>query len=442
MRNSRRLAALMAAVAVVFGLAACAGAGGAGAAPEEAAVYTVDIKQPFTGHEVRDASELDKYVDDAVALYNKRKGRMAKDAEESELASKANPNFKKANDSYANGDYEQAVKLYRSILKTDPFHYGASVNLTLALLQQEKNDEALIQALSCLAVSPDEEGIALNIQAAGVACGFSTEDLEGAMDATLEKLDIQSSVNKENRNDRFTSLYAYNKLWDRIETELYQGNIEDQQEDEAAEEASESEADAEATEASEDTEASEAEKASAEGSPADTALANNRAYDTLNHDMESLVDEMSGDTDATALHAYLYVVGLQLGCEADPSLIEPMHTMPYIAVDSDICTIDIKQLTSVDDGWHLDFDLTNKLADDRMSIGHGGLWLVNGSEVTTHLSEVVLEPGETKSITLEFGRMGDAGEQEATSLLGTFVITSRTSNSILVRYPVSWEAAE
>ena len=438
MRNSRRLAAFMAAVAVVFGLAACAGAGGSGAAPEEVAVYAIDIKQPFTGHEVRDAAELDKYVNDAVELYNKRKGRMAKDAEESELASKANSNFKKANDSYASGDYEQAVKLYRSILKADPFHYGASVNLTLALLQQEKNDEALTQALSCLAISPDEEGIALNIQAAGVACGFSTEDLEGAMDATLEKLDIQSDINKDNRDDKFTSLYAYNKLWDRIETELHQGESEDQQV-EAAEEASESEAGAEA---SEGTEASEATETSAEGSPADTALANNRAYDTLNHDMENLVDEMSGDTDATALQAYLYVVGLQLGCEADPNLIEPMHTMPYIAVDSDICTIDIKKLTANGDGWRLEFDLTNKLADDRMSIGHGGLWLVNGSEATTHLSEAVLEPGETKSLTLELGRMGDADEQEATSLLGTFVITSRTSNSILVRYPVSWEAAE
>ena len=438
MRNSRRLAALMAAVAVVFGLAACGGSGGSGTAPEEAAVYAVDIKQPFTGREVRDAAELDKYVEDAVALYKKRQGRMAKDAEESELATKYNPKFEQANESYASGDYEQAVKLYRSILKSDPFHYGASVNLTLALLQQEKNDDALVQALSCLAISPDEEGIALNIQAAGVACGFSTEDLEGAMDATLEKLDIQSSINKENRDDRFTSLYAYNKLWDRIETELYQGNAEQQQDE--AEEATEAE---ESTEASKETEASEAtEESSAENTPADTALANNRAYDSLNHDMEDLVNEMSGDTDATALHAYLYVVGLQLGCEADPNLIEPMRTMPYIAVDSDICTIDIKKLTSVDDGWRLDFDLTNKLTDEKMSIGHGGLWLVNGNEARTHLSQVVLEPGETKSLTLELDRMGDTGEQEATSLLGTFVISSRTSNSILVRYPVSWEAAE
>lgn len=433
MRNSRLLAALMAAIAVVFGLAACAGAGGSEAAPEEVAVYMVDIEQPFTGREVRDAAELDTYVDDAVELYNKRKGRMAKDAEESELSSKVNPTFQKANDSYANGDYEQAVKLYRNILKTYPFHYGATVNLTLALLQQEKNDEALTQALSCLGISPDEEGVALNIQAAGVACGFSTEDLEGAMDATLEKLGRQSSINKDNRDDEFSSLYAYNKLWDRIETELYQGDTGEQQEADEAEESTEV---SEATEASEDTEAP------AEGASADYARANNRAYDALNHDMENLVGEMPGDTDATALHAYLYVVGLQLGCEADPNLIEPMHTIPYIAVDSDICTIDIKKLTPVDDGWRLDFEVTNKLADEKMSIGHGGLWLVNDSEVRTHLSEVVLEPGETRSLTLELDRMGDADEQEATSLLGTFVITSRTSNSILMRYPVSWAAAE
>lgn len=414
MRNARRLATLFAAIAIVFGLAACGGSdGGLGAAPEEVAVYTVDIQQPFTGRETRDPLELDAYVDDAVALYNKRKGKMKKDAEESELAAKVNSDFSRANDLYTSGKYEEAKDLYRSIIKTYPLHYGANVNLTLAYLQLQKNDPALRQALVCLGISPDEEGIALNVQAAGVACGFSTDDLEGAIDSTLDALGKSSSINKDNRDEKFSELYKYNKLWDRIETDLYQSGTEG---------------------------AEEATEGSEEGASAETALANSRAYDKLSDELENLAYDMSEDTDAAALQAYLYVVGLQLGCEADPSLIEPMHAIPYIAVDSDICTIDIKELKTVDDGWRLGFEVTNKLAEDKLSIGHGGLWMVDGVYARTHIPESLIEPGDTEHITLELSRMAEGEAEDPKTVQGTLVVTSRTANTILQRYPISWAA--
>ena len=114
--------------------------------------------------------------------------------------------------------------------------------------------------------------------------------------------------------------------------------------------------------------------------------------------------------------------------------------MPYIAVDSDICTIEVQKLVKEDDGWRLEFDLTNK-TEDRMSIGRGALWLVNGEQVQPYLSEVVLEPGDTRGLRLQLTARGDAAGQEATSLMGTFSIASRSKNTVLAVYPISWEAA-
>ena len=173
---------------VACGLAACGGAGGTKAAPLETAVYMVEVKQPYEGRVARDAADLDAIVEDAVRLTKDRESKMPKDAEETKLASKTNADFEQANETYANGSYEQAENLYRSIIDTYPLHYGANVNLTLALLHQQKNEEALLQALSCIELAPGEEGIFLNIQTAGVACGFSTKDLEVAMDHTLDEL--------------------------------------------------------------------------------------------------------------------------------------------------------------------------------------------------------------------------------------------------------------
>lgn len=405
---------LLLSLLLASGLAACGGSGGAAAAPPEVAVYMVDVEQPFTGHIARDATELDGIVEQAVALAKDRQGKMAKDAEETKLASEVNAEFNLANDCYADGSYESAEKLYRSIIDDYPLHYGANVNLTLTLLHRDKNEEALVQALSCIELAPGEEGIFLNVQTAGVACGFAAEDLEVAMDATLDGLGRGTYGADGGYDKEYGSLYQYNKLWSSLETELAVT------EDEAADEAKGDDG--------------------TDGAATDERAAGYRAYDALEGQLDDLAGELPDDHDVAALRTYLYAVGLQLGYEADPTLVGPMHAMPYIAVDSDICTIEVRRLTSTSDGWRLSFVLTNK-TEDRMGIGRGALWLVNGEQVRPYLGEVVLEPGDERDLTLELTAHGDAAGEDATSLMGTFAVSSRSKNSVLAVYPVSWEAA-
>ena len=220
MAIKRRAVALVFAVLLAAGLVSCGDAGSASSEPLEEAVYMVDVQQPFTGYLARDAAELEDIAADAVKLAKDRKAGIAKDAEETDLAAEVNPEFNLANECYADGSYEKAEKLYRSIIDTYPQHYGANVNLTLALLHQEKNEEALVQALSCIELAPGEEGIFLNIQTAGVACGFAAEDLEVAMDATLDGLGRGTYGAGSGYDEEYGPLYRYNKLWSRIETEL------------------------------------------------------------------------------------------------------------------------------------------------------------------------------------------------------------------------------
>ena len=408
--NAKKCAlAIAGALLTIYGLTACSHADDAASAPKELAVYTVDVRQPFEGREPRDAAELDVLVADAVALVEQRQAQMTDDAEEAELSAKVNEKFNKANEAYRAGEYAKAQKRYEKVLETYPLHYGANINLTLALLQQEKSEEALVQALSCIELAPGEDGVFLNIQAAGVACGFSTDDLEVAMDNTLDGLGRASYGAGEGYDEEFGPYYLYNKLWDHIETDLAAGEISDAEE--------------------------------GEGSAASAATAGSRAYDSLDSKLTNLEAELPDDTDVSALHAYLYVVGLQLGYEADPLLIEPVHTMPYVAVDSELCTIEIEKITQSGGHWMLRFSLANK-TDDKLGVGHGGVWQVNGADVNMHLGQVAIEPGETCDLTLELTARDGSQDQEVSSFTGTFVVSSRTSNSVLAVYPVSWSAAE
>ena len=270
--NAKKCAlAIAGALLTIYGLTACSHADDAASAPKELAVYTVDVQQPFEGREPRDAAELDVLVADAVALVEQRQAQMADDAEEAELSAKVNEKFNKANEAYRAGEYAKAQKRYEKVLETYPLHYGANINLTLALLQQEKSEEALVQALSCIELAPGEDGVFLNIQAAGVACGFSTDDLEVAMDNTLDGLGRASYGAGEGYDEEFGPYYLYNKLWDHIETDLAAGEISDAEE--------------------------------GEGSAASAATAGSRAYDSLDSKLTNLEAELPDDTDVSALHA-------------------------------------------------------------------------------------------------------------------------------------------
>lgn len=422
MSITRRIAAIAASVLLATTLGACGGGGSS--EPEQVANYHVDIKQPFEGREPRDPADLEAIVDKAYERYQKRSAKMKSDAEESELAKKANSTFNEANQAYREGDYAQAQKLYRNVIKDYPLHYGANVNLTLALLQQEKNEDALVQALSCMELSPGETGIMLNIQAAGVACGFSVDDLETAMDMMLDKLGRATyGDDSEGRERDFGSYYVYNKVWDHIETDLYAAEADD------AESAGDAESEEEA--------AQKASKAVA------AARLGFEKYEALGIDMEALEGELTEDTDVAALRAYLTTVGLQKCFEVEPTLIEPTNSIPFTAVDNDMCKVRVVSLDQKKKGerYRMALEITNKTEDVTFSLGKGNKWTLNGDSMLTELEDampVLVEPGETRETAVLIGYVGDA---EVKSVTGEIVFTWHEENSILAHYPISWEAA-
>ena len=419
MRHVRQGIALAASALLAVTLAACGGLSGSAEPELEVASYQVEVQKPFTGREARDASELDALVEQALEVAKDREKKTPADAEEAAYAKRVNKKFGKANTSYREGDYVKAQERYESVLDSYHEHYGANVNLTLALLQQEKADEALVQALACCHIFPNESEPLLNVQVAGAACGFAAEDVEGALREVLKDAggDFDSLVGA--LSGSYDDFYAYNQLWDRIETELRADDAGQEDDDEGAEQGGEA----------------------SEGNVSAALAERSRAYDKLDGSLTDLERELPDDTDVQALRGYLYAVGLQLGYEADPSLIEPVHTMPYVAVDSDICRIEVQGISQANGHWMVQFSLDNK-SDSHLSVGHGGAWSVNGEEVNEYLSEMAIDPEETRAFTLELTGHGDAAEQEARSLAGTLYITSREENSVLAVYPVSWEAAE
>lgn len=388
-------------------LAVTLGSCGQSAAPEEVANYLVEFQQPFVGREARDASELDAIVQNALEIAGDRESKIASDSEEAEQAKRMNNKFDMANDAYKKGDYAEAQRLYEAVLENVHGHYGANVNLTLALLQQNKNDEALAQALACCHTFPEEPEPLLNVQVAGAACGFHVDDVEAAADNVLQDAGSSLETLREELTDEYDNFYIYNQVWDRIETDLHVQAEGDEGDAEAA--------------ASEKPEYA--------------------TFTALGVDLAVLGDELVDDSDVAALDAYYHAVGLQLGFEADPSLIEPVHTMPYVAVDSDLCTIRVLEITNDKPGEErgLVFEIENKTDDTTFSLGRGKVWIVNGTELTPQMEQTWVQAGETKDVVL---KPGYSGQDEVTSLAGTIVISSKEKNTVLEVYPISWAAAE
>lgn len=389
-------------------LAVTLGSCGQSAAPEEVANYLVEFQQPFVGREARDASELDAIVQNALEIAGDRESKIASDSEEGEQAKRMNNKFDMANDAYKKGDYAEAQRLYEAVLENVHGHYGANVNLTLALLQQNKNDEALAQALACCHTFPEEPEPLLNVQVAGAACGFHVDDVEAAADNVLQDAGSSLEALRAELTDEYDNFYIYNQVWDRIETDLHVQAEGDE---------------------GEDGEASAPEKPEY------------ATYTALGVDLAVLGDELVDDSDVAALDAYYHAVGLQLGFEADPSLIEPVHTMPYVAVDSDLCTIRVVEITNDNPGDErgLVFEIENKTDDTTFALGRGKVWIVNGIESTPQMEQTWVQAGETKDVFL---KPGYSGPDEVTSLAGTIVISSKEKNTVLEVYPISWAAAE
>lgn len=139
-----------------------------------------------------------------------------------------NAMFSDGNDSYRNGDYLEAEDYYNTILGDLPTHFGANNNRTLALLQQEKNEEAMIQALKTVLLYPEELGCLLNVQVAGDACGFHPNITEEELTAMLMELGnpsvrealVRDTVSSYVGAGSFSSAYDYNFTCSVVDFEI------------------------------------------------------------------------------------------------------------------------------------------------------------------------------------------------------------------------------
>ena len=246
------VAALAFAVACALALSACGSAGSASG--------------PFTGMQPRDAAEMEPFTSKALEIGIARQAALTSDVEEGEQSAVVADDFSKANNAYREGVYDKALQLYEAVLEKYPMHFGANVNLVLAQLQQGRNEDALTQALLCEYLFGEETGCALNVQAAGTACGFGEDAIDDAINTmdTYHSSDI--SVNP-------SADFAYNSLWNRIETVLYEA---------------------------------------AKGDGANLSDLQVK-YEVLVAEADELVTRNSDDADAAALRAYLQAVGEQLG---------------------------------------------------------------------------------------------------------------------------------
>ena len=250
------------AIALTLGLAGCSPSNQTESGASDADPAITDEK--FEAHELRDAGDLEGFFGKAMEKAVIAKGEASipdshdstssgddgeKAAEnESDTSSSSNGSgssssassssassipeidgnkdvasaFAKANDLYRNGDYAGAKSAYNEVLGSYPAHFGANVNLTLAELQLQENEDALVQALTCIALFPDDQGCLLNAQAAGVACGFGTGDLEDIITRIEDDKGTSRAIEivKADAGD-YSDSYRYNNLWSNIDQGLY-----------------------------------------------------------------------------------------------------------------------------------------------------------------------------------------------------------------------------
>lgn len=103
----------------------------------------------------------------------------AEDDVESAMNAALNPwdAFALGNDAYEAGDYELAESYYRNAMKSDPYTLYYRNNLGLALLQQEKNEEALEVFRALVQEGPDTYGYWVNLLVAAQANGITAREI-------------------------------------------------------------------------------------------------------------------------------------------------------------------------------------------------------------------------------------------------------------------------
>ena len=409
-------------------------------AAQEAAA---EQKGRFEGREARDVSEMRSFKEKALENAKQRKSVQNAEKDEATLVDELATDFEKANKQYRKGDYAQAQKGYEKVLKTHPRHYGANVNLTLALLQQEKGEDALVQALTSLSLFPGDDGIPLNVQTAAVACGFTAEDALKTGAEVVSESEGGTSVSDKRAND-----LAYNRLWDRIETELW-----------------------------------------AAAHAADGDKQSREKYEALHKELSEEVEKnLSDDKDAQALLAYLEAVGKQLEvggqgegagdskkeesssaketktdssakdtkeanetkeAKIDFSTVEPHVGLPYVVVDDENCTVIFTGYHMASDKPVAEFAMLNKTADKRLRMEAKDA-RANGVDIENFSGAYVyVSPGEQGSGWGSFfGKEGDntvslvKGDLKELTCAVTVSDVTGGSSKVLATHPLSWKADE
>ena len=436
------LVSLFAALALV--LPGCGGKKESAPKQEPAAQEVADTQEGrFEGREARDISEMKRFKEKALENAKQRKSVQNAEKDEVTLVDELDTDFENANKKYRKGDYAQAQKGYEKVLKTHPRHYGANVNLTLALLQQEKGEDALVQALTSLSLFPGDDGIPLNVQTAAVACGFTAEDALKTGAEVVSESEGGTSVSDKRAND-----LAYNRLWDRIETELW-----------------------------------------AAAHAADGDKQSREKYEALHKELSEEVEKnLSDDKDAQALLAYLEAVGKQLEvggqgegagdskkeesssaketktdssakdtkeanetkeAKIDFSTVEPHVGLPYVVADDENCTVVFTGYHMASDKPVAEFSMLNKTADKRLRMEAKDA-RANGVDIENFSGAYVyVSPGEQGSGWGSFfGKEGDntvslvKGDLKELTCAVTVSDVTGGSSKVLATLPLSWKADE
>jgi tetratricopeptide (TPR) repeat protein len=121
----------------------------------------------------------------------------------------AERHFSNGNNSYQRMNFKEALDSYDRALDSQAYHYGALNNRALALLQLERNNEALVAALVVLELFPDSHESCLNVQVATYAAGYDPIEFWNRY------AHIINSFEKD--NVELQEAYEYNGLYARME---------------------------------------------------------------------------------------------------------------------------------------------------------------------------------------------------------------------------------
>ena len=208
--RTRAFAFVFAVLAMIFALGLCACGGSGSSGPGQ-----------YSGYETRGGAEIVPIRDAAIELGKQRAEAMPSDLTDGKMNEQAKDAFNAANELYRTGKFGEAASAYEAIITEYPKHFGANVNLTLALVQQQKGDDALKQALTCVYLFPGSDGVLLNAQVAAADAKFAWDDVASQITSILDEAGASAkTISDILERGSLSDSYDYNELWMLIETDL------------------------------------------------------------------------------------------------------------------------------------------------------------------------------------------------------------------------------